>query len=113
MPQVIPGPPKYNGKYDAPSGQRPVVSDKDRGLFPPEFQAKYDAYKKKLDTYSGQTAKMVNEVVPGGKEQIWNAPAKDSSKLMGFYMNHYADGPKLDKEFETLKKEAINFGIGQ
>ena len=54
---------------------------------------------------------MVNEVVPGGKENVWNAPAKDAGKLMGFYMNHGKEGPKYDKEFEVLKQEATKAGI--
>src|ERR1700753_4062115 len=46
---VIPGPPKYAGKYEAPEGPPPVVSPRERGVFPPEFQAKYEAFKKKED----------------------------------------------------------------
>jgi hypothetical protein len=109
--QVIPGPPKYNGKYESPKGPQPVVSGAERGLFPAEFQVKYDAYKAKLDNYSGQTALMVNKLVPGGKTGIANAKGADSKTLQDFYKNHYAEGPKIDAEFEPLRQEAIKLHL--
>jgi hypothetical protein len=110
-PQIIPGPHKYQGKYDPPKGQQPVVSAQERGLFPPEFQSKYVAYKAKLDKYSSATATMVNKVVPGGKGGKATAKGGDMKTLQEFYMKHYAEGPKLDQEFETLREEAIKLGV--
>ena len=109
--QIIPGPPKYKGKYDSPKGQQPVVSDAERGLFPAEFQAKYLAYKAKLDNYSGQTALMVNKIVSGGKGGKANAYGADAKTLQDFYKNHYAEGPKIDAEFEPLRQEAIKLHL--
>jgi hypothetical protein len=110
--QVIPGPPKYQGKYEAPKGPTPIVSNKERGLFPPEFQVKYDAYKAKLDKHSGSTSQMVNSVVPGGYKGAASAQSPaDAAKLMSFYTQHFKDEQEIDKEFQALKAEAKKMGI--
>jgi hypothetical protein len=88
-----------------------VVSDQQRGLFPPEFQSKYVAYKARLDNYSGATATMVNKMVPGGKGGKANAYGADAKTLQEFYKNHYAEGPKVDREFEILRQEAIKLHV--
>jgi hypothetical protein len=110
--QIIPGPPLYRGRFDSPKGPAPVVSEKDRGLFPAEFQVKYDAYKAKLDKHSGSTAKMVNKLVPGGYKGASSASTpSDASKLQTFYSQHAKDEVQMDKEFQQLKVEARNMGI--
>jgi hypothetical protein len=89
-----------------------VVSAADRGLFPAEFQVKYDAYKAKLDAHSGSTAKMVNVVVPGGYKGAYSAATSaDSAKLTKFYSQHAVDEKVIDKEFGDLKAEAKKLGI--
>lgn len=88
-----------------------MVSDAQRGLFPPEFEAKYLAYKAELDNYSGATALMVNKLVPGGKGGKANAYGADSKTLQDFYKNHYAEGPKVDRDFEPLRQEAIKLHL--
>jgi hypothetical protein len=45
--QATPGPPKYNGKYDAPVGQPPVVTE--TGTYPPALEAKYEEMWKKVE----------------------------------------------------------------
>jgi len=44
---ATPGPPMYNGKYDAPTGKPPVV--KETGTYPPELEAKYEDMVRKID----------------------------------------------------------------
>ena len=62
----IPGPPLYKAKFDPPTGERPAVTGKDIGLFPPEFQAKYDALQKKYNTYTSAAAAFFDYPSSGG-----------------------------------------------
>jgi hypothetical protein len=95
--QVIPGPPKYQGKYDPPTGAPPVLTKEERGFFPPEFQAKYDAFKSKEDKYAEASADSFNGV---GK--------------LSFAENMRTRGPlqaQLKKEQEELRQLGIKMGI--
>jgi hypothetical protein len=87
------------------------VSDKDIGLFPPEFQAKYQAYKDKLDKHSLATSLKVNKAVPGGDGGSDSPALGDIPDVLKFYKKHGEDTKVLDKEFEILKAEAVKMGI--
>jgi hypothetical protein len=100
---IIPGPPLYKAKYEAPVGPAPVVSDKDRGLFPPVFQAKYDDYKRRQDEHATNANSFFN---------------KDNGKINGnlmevatFLKSNFEKYQKLGAELDDLKKEAIRLGV--
>jgi hypothetical protein len=95
--QVIPGPPKYAGKYIAPAGQPPVVSKEDRGFFPAAFQAKYDAFKAEIDISAETSADSFNGV---GKTSFTENMMSRTQKQA-----------KLKADQEALRQEAIKLGI--
>jgi hypothetical protein len=109
--QVIPGPAKYQGKYDVPKDAKPEVSMVDRGVFPAEFEAKYEAYKAKIDKHSLATATTVNKIIPGGKGGKSEAKGEDLRVIQEFYKGHNAEAKVLDTEFLALKKEAVRMGL--
>jgi hypothetical protein len=83
-----------------------------RGLFPSEFQVKYEAYKSRLDKFGLQTSQTVNQYVPGGKGGASNPKGfKDSLELDSLYYRHGQEQKDVDKEFEDLMKEAVKMGI--
>ncbi len=98
---MIPGPPKYNGKYDAPTGPPPVVAPKDRGAFPPEFEAKYQDVKKKADKWMYESVAAVNDGNPTGLMQ----------RLSNYIRNHYDDFIGYNNGLASLKKEAARLGL--
>jgi len=91
---VIPGPPVYVGKHDPPVGPQPVVLAKDTGVFPQEFEAKYQAYKLKADKSMYNSIETVNGVKTG----------KDA--LAGLLA-----GNTLAKDLQELRAEGIKLGI--
>jgi len=106
---VVPGPPKYQGKYEAPTGAAPVVSEKDRGVFPAEFQAKYEAFKKKEDEEGLAFNKKLNEAQDdlNHKQVGWES----ESKLFPIFNEHIKAQRGFEKELSDLRKEAIALGI--
>jgi hypothetical protein len=138
--QKIPGPPKYNGKYDAPAGSPPVVSAIERGQFPPEFEAKYEAFKQKWDAYALSSAKTQNmnsippkqgapPKTPGSLPKIPSDPnkpfdltattnqifdgLKKSGSMGDFYKQHLEEGKQMPIEIEALKAEGKRLGVLQ
>ncbi|KAF2405581.1 hypothetical protein EJ06DRAFT_526096 [Trichodelitschia bisporula] len=103
---IIPGPPKYAGKYEAPTGEPPKVEPKDTGLFPPAFQAKYEAYKAKEDEYAIASSNMVNGVDPTGKEM-----AKGSASIATYFQGRTKVQAALKEEYKNLLAEAKALGI--
>jgi lytic cellulose monooxygenase (C1-hydroxylating) len=79
---VPPGPPVYQGKYEAPTGQPPVV--KETGAYTGELDVKYRDLVKKLDAAGVKLAEFVNEAWP-----------------------HYEPSDKRFKEFPDLIKQAM------
>jgi len=104
---VIPGPPKYNGKYEAPTGPKPVVSEKDRGVFPAAFQAKYDAFKKKED----QEGLAFNDKLNALQASIGHNAVKSEGNLGPAFAEHAKNQQKLASELQALRAEAIKLGI--
>jgi hypothetical protein len=102
---IIPGPPLYQGKYVAPDGPAPVVSDKDRGLFPPEFQAKYADYKRRHDEH----ATNANSFFNGGKTK--DGKTNSGLDAASFLVGNFQAYNKLQAEGEELRKEAIKLGV--
>jgi hypothetical protein len=95
--KVIPGPPKYNGRYDAPKGAPPVLSKEERGFFPAEFQEKYDSFKAKEDKYAEDSSNSFNGV--GEKSFAENMRTRTQLKAA------------LDAEQESLRQLGIKLGI--
>jgi len=91
---VIPGPPTYVGKYDPPFGARPVVTAKDTGAFPPEFEAKYQAYKLQADKSMYNSIEIVNGV-KRGQDGLKGILAKNT----------------LAPDLQKLKQEGIKMGV--
>jgi hypothetical protein len=60
--KIVPGPPLYSGKFDAPTGQVPAV--KDTGAYTGELKVKYDAILKKLDESGERLSEFVNKAWP-------------------------------------------------
>jgi hypothetical protein len=81
---VIPGPPKYPGKYDAPTGPAPVVSEKDRGVFPAAFQAKYEAFKAKEDA----EGLAFNDKLNAAQASLQHNPVKSEANLGPAFAEH-------------------------
>jgi hypothetical protein len=63
--QIPPGPPKYTGAYNPPTGQVPVVTE--TGAYPPELQRQYDSLAKKITAGGDKLADFVNAAWPGYK----------------------------------------------
>jgi hypothetical protein len=106
---VVPGPPKYAGKYEAPTGSPPVVADKDRGIFPAAFQKKYDALKAKEDAEGLAFNDKLNAVQQAlGHSKV---TPENEGKLMPVFREHMTAQQQLDKEMGELRKEAIKLGI--
>ncbi len=83
----------------------------ERGVFPPAFESQYQAYKAKIDKHSLATATTVNKIIPGGKGGKSEAKGEDLRVIQEFYKGHNAEAKVLDKEFLTLKKEAVRLGL--
>jgi hypothetical protein len=118
--QVIPGPPKYTGKYDAPTGSVPAVTPKDVGIFPnAEFQSKYDALAKKYNTYTSAAATFFDfEPGMGGLGSKTSKPKENAganafgagANPFTFFSDHAAQGKALAAERDLLRAEAIKLG---
>jgi len=105
----VPGPPKYAGKYEAPTGTAPIVSEKDRGVFPPEFQAKYDAFKAKEDEEGLSFNQKLNAAQEAlGHKQV---DGKSEMSLMPIFGEHIQAQRAFETEINALKQEAIKLGI--
>ncbi|KAF2674415.1 hypothetical protein BT63DRAFT_435525 [Microthyrium microscopicum] len=104
---VVPGPPVYAGKYDAPTGPAPVVSEKDRGIFPAAFQAKYEAFKKKED----DEGLYFNDKINKGQESIGHNQVKGEGNIQPAFTEHFANQRKLEAELAALRREAQQLGI--
>ncbi|KAE9964542.1 hypothetical protein EG328_010369 [Venturia inaequalis] len=107
----VPGPPVYAGKYDAPSGSPPVVAREATGVFPDEFQKKYDIYKAKQDKFALEANDKSNELnAPKG---VANAGGfvSTATSFGSFLKKHNQEGKELEKELQVLRQEAIQLGI--
>jgi hypothetical protein len=62
---VPPGPPLYKGKYDAPTGPAPVVTE--TGAYPPALQVQYNNLVAKLEAGGSKLADFVNGAWPAYK----------------------------------------------
>jgi hypothetical protein len=116
--QVIPGPPKYAGKYDIPSGAAAVVSDAARGIFsPPEFQAMYTQLKQKLDKHAEDSANIQNKLNPGGYSYKGRGPGYEIEAAGGakayanFWAEHAKEATEQKKEIQALVSKAVELGI--
>jgi len=104
---VIPGPPKYAGQYGAPTGPAPVVAEKDRGVFPPEFEAKYEAFKKKVD----QEALTFNDKLNAAQDPLGHGKVKSEANLQPIFAEHFGKQKGFEQEIQKLKQEAIKLGV--
>jgi hypothetical protein len=106
---VPPGPSKYAGAYLPPAGAKPVVSEAQRGVFPAQFQVKYDAFKKKLDA----EALSFNNKLNAKQEALGHKEVDfaNSMSLMPVFAEHRSAQAAFDKELVELKKEAVALGI--
>lgn len=101
----------YAGKYDAPSGSPPVVAREATGVFPDEFQKKYDVYKAKQDKFALEANDKFNELnAPKG---VANAGGfvSTATSFGSFLKKHNEEGKELEKELQVLRQEAIQLGI--
>jgi len=103
---TIPGPPKYNGEYVLPTGPGPVVSDQEKGIFPKEFQDKYDALKKKEDAEALEFNEKINKA-----QGVSNTKPASEATLGRPFQEHFAAQRKFDQEAQQLRAEAIKLGI--
>ncbi|QDS67420.1 hypothetical protein FKW77_000014 [Venturia effusa] len=107
----VPGPPVYAGRYDAPSGSPPVVPREATGVFPGEFQKKYEAYKAKQDKFALEANDKFNELnAPHGIANAGNFVSTATS-FGSFLMKHNQESKELENELQTLRREAIKLGI--
>jgi hypothetical protein len=107
----VPGPPKYAGKYEAPNGAPPVVSEKDRGVFPAAFQAKYDAFKAKQDKEGLEFNSKLNAAQEAlGHKQV---DGKNEMSLMPIFSEHIKAQQAFTAELNALKQEAVKLGIAE
>jgi hypothetical protein len=106
---VIPGPPVYKGKYEAPTGSPPVVSEKDRGIFPAAFQAKYEAFKKKED----EEGLAFNDKLNKAQESLQHNAVKSEANLGPAFAEHARNVRAMEGELRALKQEAVKLGIAQ
>jgi len=104
---VIPGPKKYAGKYEAPTGEPAVVSEKDRGVFPPEFEAKYEAFKKKFDE-EGLT---FNDKLNAAQDSLGHGKVKSEANLSPIFAEHFGKQKSFEAEIKQLKAEAVKLGV--
>jgi len=104
---IIPGPPKYAGKYEAPTGSPPVVSEKDRGIFPAEFQAKYEAFKKKEDA----EGLAFNDKLNKAQDSLGHNQVKSEGNLGPAFAEHAKNQQAFQTELAALKREAQKLGI--
>lgn len=100
---VIPGPPVYKGRYDAPTGKAPVV--KETGAYPPELQAKYETVMKHVDNVSALVIDAVNEGWPKNSPyptkvmDVWMPPSgKFWKAITSALSNTYTDVTEFKKE---------------
>jgi hypothetical protein len=82
------------GKYDPPVGERAVVTPKDMGAFPPEFEAKYQAYKLKSDKSMYNSIETVNGVRTGAEA-----------------MKGLSQKNTLVQDLKELRQEGIRMGV--
>jgi hypothetical protein len=95
--KVPPGPPLYKGKFDAPTGQHPVV--RETGAYTGESKVKYDKALGLLEKESKKLIAFVNEVV-------WQDNKIDpagSAKFPSVVGNMVAQRQKILKELGDLK----------
>jgi hypothetical protein len=104
---VIPGPPKYAGKYEAPQGPKPIVSDKERGIFPSAFQAKYDALKKRWDAEALTFGDNLNKA----QANLGHDAVKSEANLGPIFAKHFSSQRQLESELAQLKREGVNLGV--
>jgi len=105
----IPGPAKYAGKYEAPIGEPPVVTDKQRGAFPAEFQKKYDAFKKKED----EEGLAFNDKLNAAQASLQHSEVKSERNLQPIFAEHFKVQRQFNQELAQLKKEAVKLGVAQ
>lgn len=85
----------------------PVLSEKERGIFPPEFQAKYEAFKKKEDEEGlAFNQKLNDEQVVTGQGK-----PKETAQMGKAFSDHFKAQAAFDKELKGLREEAIKLGI--
>jgi len=98
---VPPGPPKYNGKYDAPTGPRPVVTTAEAGIYAPDLNVKYQDLIRRIERPALKLATYVNTAWP-----YYQA----SAEVMKLYGKVAAAGIKESTQnLETLKPEIEAF----
>ena len=89
----------YKGRYDPPTGSKPIVTPADVGdTFPPEFNTKYLAL---VDKYNNFTSSAF-VYFDGG------AATTNAGK---FFQQHELEGRELATERGQLREEAIKLGI--
>jgi hypothetical protein len=123
-------------------GPQPIVSQKETGAFPPEFQVKYDALKTKWDQFARSTNDFVNSLGSGAKQgdmaKMGSAPKfsgfgkgndkdfnltsvvegiyasfRQGDKTADFFKKHEQDSKDMPKEIEALRQEGIKLGLLQ
>lgn len=106
----IPGPPKYAGKYESPTGPAPVVADADRGIFPDAaFQAKYEAFKKRADAEGMQFIKKLNDVQ---KEYGHRQYTAESEKALDpIFLEQFANLRSYEPVVAQLRQEGVRIGV--
>jgi len=98
---ILPGPPKYSGKYDAPVGKAPVVTE--TGAYPPELELKYQDMLNRISRPGTNLASFVNTAWPHYKPDAaafkkYPAMVKDASKETKAIVN------SLVADIEAFKK---------
>jgi hypothetical protein len=86
-------------------GPKPVVSAKDTGAFPPEFEAKYAAFKKKDNDVANKAFNFFNAKDPKGKT------FPPIGELATFVPEQLAEQADLMKDMNALKAEAVKLGL--
>lgn len=107
---TIPGPPRYAGAYSAPSGPAPTRTDAERGLFPPEFQAKYEAFRKITEAEALLYIQRLNneqEMVRHGKP----GRLEDNAVIVAAMKEHGKAQKEIEVQLQQLKAEGIKMGV--
>jgi hypothetical protein len=89
------------------------VTGNDVGLFPPEFQAKYERLQKEYNTYTSAAAAFFDYDSSGGVVGRGKGNGSGSARPnpFKFFAEHSAQEKVLAKERDELRAEAIKLGL--
>lgn len=102
--QVSPGGKKYEGKYDALTGQLSVV--KETGAHTGELQVKYEVIQDRMQDANSKIIEMVSKALPPNKEFSMSVVlAYMKSQMSAEWKDAWAEYSKVQSDVQGLKDE--------